>query len=617
MSDIPWADEEEPFLESMRSGLVRSIGLGVLGGAGEFIAISATTTLDLAFDEALVLGALCVLSGVAVAALSVMTWLGPVRWLGASSVDRMHARLLGLVGGTLVAWHLWPAGFELLGAPGRLPSAFAFFAMPLGVVGVVSLNARYWVRRRAEHVANGLPTGPGWLPVSIGVAALLVLVTSFTLSGRQYGGQAALQTDPPVVLITVDGLRADHVSALGTTDVRTTAIDELAKGGARFMNAVTPSPLTVPAHAAVHTGIHPVRTGVLSDHHALSSRYETLAERLAEEGYATAAFISDAALGAGSGLEQGFAVYDDEMGAPVRGVYEISLVSLGVRLWSEQSQALAQSGLQERSGEETLGRAMNWIRGAGGGPFFLWVQLNEPDWPYLAHGASGYSRGGDGHEGRYAEEVLRVDELVGDFMDALRDRIDRPMIVVFASPFGQNLGEDGLGHGAAGLFDQVVRVPLIIKPHREDPLYQRVDAQVRLMDVPNTVKALLRIDQADDTESGDLTAFMDGTQSRDYGTFLLGQTSQSVERGSVFGYRAAKSGGEPGEMLKFIWNPGLDQHWLFDLPSDPFEAADMSLSQAAVVEQMQSQVRKELASAATEGTQATGLRARLLDARQR
>ena len=183
-----------------------------------------------------------------------------------------------------------------------------------------------------------------------------------------------------------------------------------------------------------------------------------------------------------------------------------------------------------------------WIRRHGGGPFFLWVHLNEPDWPYIGHGASGHAQGSDGHGARYAEEVLQVDQLLGDFMDALRDRVDRPMIVVFAAAFGQNLGEDGLGHGAAGLFDQVVRVPLVIQPAVDAPLHAQVDAQVRLMDIPNTIKALLRIDQDDDIESGDLTAFMDGTQSRDYATFLLGQTSQSIERGSVFGYRAAKSG---------------------------------------------------------------------------
>jgi arylsulfatase A-like enzyme len=617
LSDIPWADEDEPLAVTLRLGLRRSMGLGLLAGSGEFVSVCATTALDLGFDEALLLGGASLVTAVVLSAIFTVFLVWPVRRLGASTLARMHARLLGAVGGALVAWHLWPAGFALLNAPGRLPSALAFFAMPLGVVGVVSLNARYWIRRRANQADEGLPSGPGWTPLALGVAVLIILVSSFTLSGRQYGGQAALQTDPPVLLVTVDALRADHVSLSGDSDLRTGAIDELAEGGTFFPNAVTPSPMTVPAHAAMLTGIHPVRTGVLSDQHSLSSRYGTLAERLAEEGYATAAFVSDAALGRGSGLGQGFAVYDDDMGSWVRGLQELSLAEAALDIWSQRADARALEGLQERAGDVTLGRAMAWLRDHGNDPFFLWVHLAEPDWPYRSHGATGQGRGQDDHRGRYAEEVLHADQLVGDFMDAVRDRIDRPMVVVFASAFGQNLGEDGLGHSSAGLFDQVVRVPLIVKSHSAAPLHSRVEAQVRLMDVPNTVMALLGIDQDDDIESGDLTAFMEGTQSRDYATFLLGQTSASIARGSVFGYRAAKSGAQPGEMLKFIWNPGLDKHWLFDLSSDPLEAADMSLSQASVVSQMQAQVRKELASAATEGAEAEGLRARLVWARQR
>ena len=113
--------------------------------------------------------------------------------------------------------------------------------------------------------------------------------------------------------------------------------------------------------------------------------------------------------------------------------------------------------------------------------------------------------------------------------------------------------------------------------------------------------ALLGIDQNGNVESGDLTAFMDGTQDRDCGAFLMGLSGRSVETGSLFGYRAAKSDGAPGEMLKFIWNPGLAQRWLYDLSVDADERADLSLSQAGVVSMMQKQVRKELGTAAPEG----------------
>ena len=62
----------------------------------------------------------------------------------------------------------------------------------------------------------------------------------------------------------------------GTPLSPTPAIDELAQEGVLFENAVTPFPETAPAHAAMFTGLHPVRTGVLSNGHALSSRYRTL-----------------------------------------------------------------------------------------------------------------------------------------------------------------------------------------------------------------------------------------------------------------------------------------------------------------------------------------------------
>jgi choline-sulfatase len=205
----------------------------------------------------------------------------------------------------------------------------------------------------------------------------------------------------------------------------------------------------------------------------------------------------------------------------------------------------------------------------------------------------------------YAEEVLHTDQLVGDFMDAVREVVDRPMTVIFTSGHGEMLGEHGLYFNHRGIYDETIRVPLMVSSHKGAPLHQRIPAQVRLMDIPNTVLAILGIDQDDGIESGDLTTFMEGTQQRGYGTFLMGQMSESIERGSVFGYRAAKADGEPGEMLKFIWNPGLDHSWLYDLVSDAQERADMSGSQASVVTAMQTQVRKELATAAPEGTVAT------------
>jgi len=174
-------------------------------------------------------------------------------------------------------------GADLMSQTGRIPSALAFFAMPVGVVGVVQINAKYWVRRRLRQIEIGV-TPTSLTPVVSIVTAALLLGTALVTSGRTYGSGMALDTDAPVLLITVDSLRRDHVAAYAEGTVSTPSIDELADDGVLFENAVTPMPSSVPAHAAIMTGIHPVRTGVLSDTHSLAQRYETLAERLGDEG---------------------------------------------------------------------------------------------------------------------------------------------------------------------------------------------------------------------------------------------------------------------------------------------------------------------------------------------
>lgn len=622
MSDIEWAEERLSTADLLRSVMPSAIGLGVLAGAGEFGFLGAQLKLSLGFDEALVLGAVSVVLGALLAGLlvPVLAVLGGTvsRWESGSAV----ALTLGLVGGALAAWHLWAMGFSLLDQPGRAPSAAAFFAMPLGVVGVVQVNAKYWVRKSQRKAQQGLPQGPGFLAWAMGLGAAAVVVSSFTLSGRTYGNARALDTDAPVLMITVDTLRRDHVSAYGGDHRLTPSIDELGAEGVVFDNAVTPFPETAPAHAAMFTGIHPVRNGVLSNGHALAGRYETLAEMLAEEGYSTAAFVSSFAVDSRTGLDQGFQAYDDDFFPAVRGLSSIRFSSYALRALMRFGDPLKFRTLLERDGEETLGRALSWLRDNGRRPFFLWVHVFEPHAPYETHGAAGaptvdhraiLANEPDTYDDQlaaqlrdlYAEEVAHTDALIGDFLDVARGIVDRPMTIVLASDHGEMLGEQGIFFNHHGIYDETVRVPLIVVPHKGSPVHKRIPAQVRLMDIPNTVLSVLGMDTVDSIESGDLSAFWNDTQDRDYASFLMGRTGRRLDEGTLFGYRAAKTDGENGEMLKYIWNPDAKQSWLYDLAMDPDEAVDMSLSQAAVVQAMERQVRKELGTAAPEGAGAT------------
>ena len=98
-----------------------------------------------------------------------------------------------------------------------------------------------------------------------------------------------------VVLVTIDTLRADHVGAYGHEGARTPTLDGLAERGVWFENAISPAPLTLPAHATLLTGLDPPRHGVRHNSvYRLDPSIPTLAEAMGRAGYTCAAFVAAA-----------------------------------------------------------------------------------------------------------------------------------------------------------------------------------------------------------------------------------------------------------------------------------------------------------------------------------
>src|SRR3954470_14742305 len=104
-------------------------------------------------------------------------------------------------------------------------------------------------------------------------------------------GLCGATTPPNVFLITIDTLRADHVHCYGYNQIQTPALDDLAKGGIRFAQAFTPSPLTNSSHTSILTGLLPSAHGVTDFGIPLADSHATMAELLKAKGYYTAAFI--------------------------------------------------------------------------------------------------------------------------------------------------------------------------------------------------------------------------------------------------------------------------------------------------------------------------------------
>lgn len=612
---------------------VLGFGLGAVAGGFEAFKLAATLKLSVHFVDALALGLVTVgLDALLGAALAVPVGLLAALVARKALPSRRHALAMAGTAALLAWWFLVPAAADLQDQ-GRTPAAIAFLLAPIGVAGVTWFNAGYWLRR--EEV--GEEHRVGWAGWSLLIALGLATGAAGTLSSRSFGGAQALAEDPAVILVTIDTLRRDHISAYaapGTEPlVQTPVFDALAAQGILYTDAITPFPETAPAHSSMFTGLHPYRTGMLSNGHQLAAGYTTLAEVLQAEGYATAAFLSSFAVDSRTGLDQGFEVYDDELFPWVRGFSEILAARLLTRVVLRFGDPLKFDFLLERPAPVTMGLALDWLEGNADKPFFLWVHTFDVHSPYEPHGLPGFQDNGvpgapsidhrfilanerdytytDEARAKlrrlYAEEVAWTDAELGRFLARVDELVgDRPVLLIVTSDHGEQLGEHGIEMNHHGVYDQSVRVPLVIRPVRVSGRSRVVSEQVRLMDLPATVLGQLKLerDALGQTESIDLLTYVDLPGQTGAASLVMGRKSASLSQGTLYGYRAnarkvrvPADGGPPVTdergRVKYILDPDLAQEALYDLVDDPDELRDQAAARPEVVAQMRARVVQE------------------------
>ncbi len=121
---------------------------------------------------------------------------------------------------------------------------------------------------------------------------------------------ALAQPTTPVILISIDTLRADHLSAYGYRRIRTPHIDSFAQHGTLFTNIEAQIPFTLPSHTALFTSTYPFENQIEENAERVPAGAATLASVLRSQGYKTAAFIGSVFLESEMGLDQGFDFYD-------------------------------------------------------------------------------------------------------------------------------------------------------------------------------------------------------------------------------------------------------------------------------------------------------------------
>jgi arylsulfatase A-like enzyme len=553
-----------------RAALSIGTSFGLVLGAAEALFVASTSAVPGTFASGLLLGLIAAaLPGVLGAALARV--LMPVARRNPWEPDALglHAGLVAT--GLACAWGL-PAAAELWSDGSRL------LAVPLALLPFAfGLAAGLWTRFVLDSDWHW-PDRP--LTVG-GVASGLLIVATAGVTEWRSDRRPDPRDGPSVVLITLDTFRRDALGAVGDGPSVTPNLDRLASEGLLFLDAVAPMPETAPSHASMLTGLHPLRHRVISNGHQLDASFQTVPEVLSERGWATGAFVSSFAVDDRTGLSQGFAVYDDALAPGPAGLWRLRAFHVLARAWMVLGDPARTPWLLERDGDVTIDRFEGWLDETPGA-FFAWVHLFETHAPYEPPVAAGVPPALD-HRARmgqteftpaeieqlralYQGEVKDVDRLVGRVAEALaaRGRLERTMIVVVGD-HGEMLGEHGLTATHVGLWEEVVRVPLIVRVPQSSPDVPRVEAQVRVYDVAPTIYEYLAVDGVE-TEGLPLLEYGTGRRAVDLGTALVGRRARSFADGALIGVRA--------QGTKYVRDLVTGDETLFLVREDPAEADD-------------------------------------------
>lgn len=283
---------------------------------------------------------------------------------------------------------------------------------------------------------------------------------------------AAIAARPNIVLITIDALRADHVSAYGYGRRTTPALDALARDpdGVVFQNAWAHAPSTRYSVPAILTGRYPSTIAWGPPHvhwpPEVLPENRLISEMLAERGYSTTALLSYHYFETGWGLGQGFGDYDTHL---------MHLHSLG-------GDPAATSGSSARElADLALAKLATLEKGEK--PFFLWVHFYDPHYRYESHPPPpGEAPFGTDEIALYDGEIRYTDQHLGRVLDALRQSPawSRTLVMV-TSDHGEGFGEHGLGpdrrHGYH-LYANQTKVPLILRLPGLRAAYAAIPPQV-------------------------------------------------------------------------------------------------------------------------------------------
>jgi len=313
---------------------------------------------------------------------------------------------------------------------------------------------------------------------------------------------------PNIVLVTIDTLRADHLSCYGYKENTSPNIDQLVREGVLFKEVIAQEPQTGPSHSSIMTSKYPIVHGTIMNGSKLGQSETTLAEILLKKGFSTAAFVSAYVLDSIFGLDQGFEVYDDVF-SRFKGIYKLVTYKI-----LEKFSFYPSDDSVEIRADNTTQKVLKWLEKERRKPFFLWVHYFDPhstygppppfdvkfDPGYQGRFISEFNT--DEHFGRmdfteseikhikalYDGEIAFADFHIGRIFKKLKELgVYNNTVIIITADHGEDLYEHGVFDHQNYLYDTILRVPLIIK--FKDSQYSNliIKDQVQLIDIMPTI----------------------------------------------------------------------------------------------------------------------------------
>ncbi|MBW2272156.1 MAG: sulfatase [Deltaproteobacteria bacterium] len=355
-----------------------------------------------------------------------------------------------------------------------------------------------------------------------------------------------------LLLITVDTLRSDHLGAWGYGRGTSPAIDALAAGGVVFEDAYSHTSWTLPSLATLMTSLYTSSHGAWDFKSKLPESVTTLAEILTGRGYRSGAVVTHVFAGRKYGMHQGFVEFDEDL--------VVDGIRAHVQITSPRVTAKGLEWIRRRAGEEQ--------------PWFLWLHYFDPHGEYMEHPGISAAFGREEKRDLYDGEIAFTDRAIGSLLRGLEE-LGRAgdTVVVLTADHGEEFAEHGRTRHGKTLYEEVIRVPLIVRAPGLAP--GRVQGAVPSVDLLPTLLELMDLPAPAGIEGASLVAAMEGAP---------------LEARPVLGELRAMAFKDADSYRRGRWKV-IREGWrqrdhLYDLETDPAEQVDLAAEHPDRLERM-------------------------------